>query len=254
MPISPITTGIIVLFILVLTIKQVNQFERGVKFRFGKYIGLMQPGWRIIIPIIESWRRVDLRIRTFDVTTQECVSKDNISIRVNAVLYFKVNDASKAILEVEKFEFAVSQLAQTTMRNIVGEFELDEILQQREKISRKIQSIVDSATDVWGIKVTRIELKDIELPENMKRVIARAAEAVRERRANILKAEGEVIAADDLAKAAKTLSKAEGALHLRTLQTLNDLSSDKSNTVIFAMPLEVLRAFEGFDNKKKKLK
>ena len=254
MVISFITPGIIVLLILIWTIKQVNQFERGVKFRFGKYIGLMQPGWRIIIPIIESWRRVDLRVRTFDVTTQECVSKDNISIRVNAVLYFKVEDASKAILEVENFKFAVSQLSQTTMRNIVGEFELDEILQQREKISKKIQSIVDGATDVWGIKVTRIEIKDIELPEDMKRVIARAAEAVRERRANILKAEGEVIAADDLAKAAKTLSKSEGALHLRTLQTLNDLSSDKSNTVIFATPLEVLRAFEGFGNKKKKLR
>ena len=252
MVISYIITGIVILVILVWTIKQVNQYERGVKFRFGKYIGLMQPGWRIIIPIIESWRRVDMRIRTFDVTTQECVSKDNISIRVNAVLYFKVQDASKVILEVERFEFAVSQLAQTTMRNIVGEFELDEILQQREKISRKIQSIVDSATDIWGIKVTRIELKDIELPENMKRVIARAAEAVRERRANILKAEGEVIAADNLASAAKTLSKSDGGLHLRTLQTLNDLSSDKSNTVIFAMPLEVLRAFEGFGNKKKK--
>ena len=253
MAISFFITGVIVLFILVLTIKQVNQFERGVKFRFGKYIGLMQPGWRIVIPIIEGWVRVDLRIRTFDVTTQECVSKDNISIRVNAVLYFKVKDASKAILEVERFEFAVSQLSQTTMRKIVGEFELDEILQQREKISRKIQSIVDDATDVWGIKVTRIELKDIELPENMKRVIARAAEAVRERRANILKAEGEVIAADNLASAAKTLSKSDGGLHLRTLQTLNDLSSDKSNTVIFAMPLEVLRAFEGFNNLKKKL-
>ena len=247
-------TGVIVLIILVLTIKQVNQFERGVKFRFGIYIGLMQPGWRIVIPIIESWVRVDMRVRTFDVMTQECVSKDNISIRVNAVLYFKVKDASKAILEVEQFKFAVSQLSQTTMRNIVGEFELDEILQQREKISKKIQSIVDDATDPWGIKVTRIELKDIELPEDMKRVIARAAEAVRERRANILKAAGEVIAADDLAKAAKTLSKSEGALHLRTLQTLNDLSSDKSNTVIFAMPLEVLRAFEGFNNKNKKEK
>ena len=252
MAIFSITAGVIVLVILVWTIKQVNQYERGVKFRFGKYVGLMQPGWRIIIPIIEGWRRVDLRIRTFDVTSQECVSKDNISIRVNAVLYFKVEDASKVILEVEEFEFAVSQLAQTTMRNIVGEFELDEILQQREKISKKIQNIVDGATDVWGIKVTRIELKDIELPENMKRVIARAAEAVRERRANILKAEGEVIAADNLASAAKTLSKSDGGLHLRTLQTLNDLSSDKSNTVIFAMPLEVLRAIEGFDKKKKK--
>ncbi len=252
MVISFITPGIIVLLILVLSIKQVNQYERGVKFRFGIYVGLMQPGWRIVVPIIEGWKKVDLRIRTFDVPTQECVSKDNISIKVNAVLYFKVEDASKAILQVEQFKFAVSQLSQTTMRNIVGEFELDEILQQREKISRKIQSIVDGATDVWGIKVTRIEIKDIELPEDMKRVLARAAEAMRERRANILKAEGEVIAADDLAKAAKTLSKSEGALHLRTLQTLNDLSSDKSNTVVFATPLEVLRAFEGFSNKKKK--
>ena len=254
MAMSLIITGVIVLFILILAIKQVNQFERGVKFRFGRDIGLMQPGWRIVIPIIESWVRVDLRIRTFDVTTQECVSKDNISIKVNAVLYFKVDDASKAILEVERFEFAVSQLSQTTMRNIVGEFELDEILQQREKISTKIQNIVDAATDVWGIKVTRIELKDIELPDDMKRVIARAAEAMRERRANILKAEGEVIAANNLASAAKTLSKSDGGLHLRTLQTLNDVSSDKSNTVIFAIPLEVLRAFEGFDNKKKKLR
>ena len=247
-----ISIGVVILVILVWSIKQVNQYEKGVKFRFGRYIGLMQPGWRIVVPIFESWEKVDMRVRTFDVPTQECVSKDNISIRVNAVLYFKVDDASKAILEIEDFVFAVSQLAQTTMRNIVGEFELDGILQQREKISLKIKSIVDSATDVWGVKVTRIELKDIVLPEDMRRVIARAAEAVRERRANILKAEGEVIAADNLAKAAKTLSGSEGALHLRTLQTLNDLSSDKSNTVIFAMPLEVLRAFEGFNNKKKK--
>lgn len=241
--------GILFLIILVSSIKQVNQYENGVKFRFGKYVGLMQPGWRIIIPVMESWVRVDLRVRTFDVQSQECVSKDNISIRVNAVLYFKVNEPSRAILKVEQFEFAITQLAQTTMRNMVGEFELDEILQQRDKISNKIKDIVDAATDVWGIKVTRIELKDIELPEDMKRVIARAAEAMRERRANILKAEGEVIAADNLASAAKTLSKSPGALHLRTLQTLNDISSDKSNTVIFAVPLEVLRAFEG---KKKK--
>lgn len=251
MVVSFISTVLIVLLILTWSIKQVNQFERGVKFRFGKYIGLMQPGWRIVFPIIEGWTRVDLRVRTFDVQTQECVSKDNISIKVNAVLYFKVDDASKAILEVERFKFAVSQLSQTTMRNIVGEFELDEILQQREKISRKIKSIVDEATNEWGIKVTRIEIKDIVLPEDMKRVIARAAEAVRERRANILKAEGEVIASGNLAKAAKTLSTAEGALHLRTLQTLSDLSSDKSNTVIFATPLEVLRAFDGFGKKKK---
>jgi regulator of protease activity HflC (stomatin/prohibitin superfamily) len=235
---------IFIILLIIISIKQINQYQKGVKFRFGKFVGIMNPGWRIVIPIIESWRRVDMRVRAFDVHTQECVSKDNISIKVNAVLYFKVDNAARAVIEVEHFEFAISQLAQTTMRNIVGEFELDDILQKRENISKKIQSIVDAATDEWGIKVTRIEIKDIELPEDMKRVIARAAEAMRERRANILKAEGEVIASNNLAKAAKTLSTSEGALHMRTLQTLNDLSSDKSNTVVFAVPLEILRAFE----------
>jgi len=204
----------------------------------------MSPGWRIIIPIFQSWRKVDLRIKTIDVPAQECVSKDNISIKVNAVLYYKVSHSDKAILEVEHYNYAVSQLAQTTMRNIIGEFELDDILAKREAISKKIQEIVDKDTDPWGIKVTKIEIKDIEFPENMKRIIARQAEAMRERRANIIKAEGEVIASSNLAKAAGVLGKEPGALHLRTLQTLNDLAADKSNTVIFAVPLEVLRAME----------
>jgi len=239
----------IIIILILSSIKQVNQYEKGVKFRFGKFIGIMQPGWRIIWPIINNWKRVDLRIKTIDVASQECVSKDNISIKVNAVLYYKVSHADKAIIEVENYNYAVSQLSQTTMRNIVGEFELDEILQQREKLSKKIQEIVDKDTDIFGIKVTKIEIKDIEISENMKRAIARAAEAMRERRGNIIKAEGEVIASDNLAKAATTLSKADGALHLRTLQTLSDLSSDKSNTVIFAIPLEILRAFERFKKK-----
>ena len=233
-----------IIFLIIISIKQVNQYERGVKFTLGKYSGLMSPGWRIIIPIFQSWRKVDLRIKTIDVPAQECVSKDNISIKVNAVLYYKVSHSDKAILEVEHYNYAVSQLAQTTMRNIIGEFELDDILAKREAISKKIQEIVDKDTDPWGIKVTKIEIKDIEFPENMKRIIARQAEAMRERRANIIKAEGEVIASSNLAKAAGVLGKEPGALHLRTLQTLNDLAADKSNTVIFAVPLEVLRAME----------
>jgi regulator of protease activity HflC (stomatin/prohibitin superfamily) len=233
-----------VVFVILISIKQVNQYDKGVKFRFGKYSGLMSPGWRLILPIIESWQRVDMRVRTVDVASQECVTKDNISIRVNAVLYYKVTDASKAILEVEHFVFAIAQLAQTTMRNIIGEFELDETLQNREKISTKIKEIVDRETDPWGIKVDRIEVKDIEIPDDMKRTIAKIAEAQRERKAVILKAEGENIASKNYSKAAEELAKNTGALHLRTLQTLNDLSSDKSNTVVIGIPLEMLRAFE----------
>lgn len=237
------------IFIILISIKQVNQYEKGVKFRLGRYLGLMSPGWRLVFPIIERWVRVDLRIRTVDVPTQECITKDNISIKVNAVLYYKVTDASKAILEVEHFVFAISQLAQTTMRNIIGEFELDETLQNREKISNKIKDIVDKETDAWGIKVERIEVKDIEIPDDMKRTIAKVAEAVRERKAIILKAEGENIASKNLSKAAQELGKNPGALHLRTLQTLNDLSSDQSNTVIIGIPLEILRAYEKMKKK-----
>ena len=241
-------TSIIIIIILIISIKQINEYERGVKFRLGRYLGMKNPGWRIVVPIFERLIKVDLRTTVVDVQSQEAVSKDNISIKVNAVLYYKVTDAKKAILEVEHYNYAVSQLSQTTMRNIVGEFKLDEILQQRETISKKIEDIVDKATDPWGIKVEKIEIKDIELPEGMKRVIGRVAEAERERKATILKAEGEVVASKNLAKASETLAKAPGALHLRTLQTLNDLSGDKSNTVVLGIPLEILRAYE---NKKK---
>ena|SRR3989344_437433 len=235
--------GLIVL-IIIISIKQVNQYDTGVKFRFGKFTGVMKPGWRLVWPIIESWQKVDLRIRTIDIPVQECISKDNIGIKVNAVLFYKVNDAEKAIMEVEHYNYAVSQLAQTTMRNIVGEFELDEILAKREAISSKISTIVDKETDPWGVQVTNIELKDIEIPDDMRRTIAKVAEAEREKKAVILKADGERIAADNLNKAATVLAKAPGALHLRTLQTLNDLSSDQSNTVIIGIPLEILRAYE----------
>ncbi len=237
-------------FILVISIKQVNEYERGVKFQFGKYESIMSPGWKIVVPILQSWRRVDVRVRTVDVPNQEAITKDNISVQVNAVLYYRVVDAKLAIIKVERFYYAVSQLAQTTMRNAVGEVELDELLGERDKVSERIRGIVDKASDPWGIKVESVELKDVVLPEEMKRTIAKQAEAEREKRAVIIKAEGEVMAANNMAKAARTLAASEGALHLRTLQSINDLSSDKSNTVVLALPLEVLRAIEGIAGKR----
>lgn len=239
-----------VLFLLVITIKQINQYQRGVKFAFGKYIGIMEPGWRIVIPIFQSYQKVDMRIKAVDVPDQEAITKDNISVKVNAVIYYKVCNAEKVIIEVENFYYAVSQLAQTTMRNVVGEVNLDELLSNRDAIAEKIRSIVDKAAEVWGIEVNSVELKDVTLPEEMKRVIGKQAEAEREKRSVIIKAEGEVIASENLAKAANTLSAANGALHLRTLSTINDVSSDESNTIIFAIPLEILRAFETYNKKK----
>lgn len=235
----------IVAFIIIISIRQINQYERGVKFRLGKFVGIRQPGWQIILPIFESLTKVDIRVKAVDVPNQEAITKDNISVGINAVIYYNVDDVSKAVLEVENFYYAISQLAQTTMRNIVGSVDLDTLLSERDNVSNQIKTIVDKLTDPWGIKVQNVDLKDVSLPEDMKRVIAKQAEAEREKRAVITKAEGEVIASVNLAKAARTLSESDGALHLRTLNTLNDLSSDQSNTVIFAIPLEVLRAFEG---------
>lgn len=233
-----------ILFLLLISIKQINEYERGVKFQVGKYIGTMNPGWRIVIPVFQSFQKVDIRVKVVDVPDQDAITKDNVSINVNAVLYYKVESAEIAILKVEYFDYAVSQLAQTTMRDVVGEVSLDELLSNRDEISGRIQQIVDKATDPWGIRIESVDLKHIELPENMKRTIAKQAEAEREKRAVIIKAEGEVVSADNMAKAATILASAPGALHLRTLQSLNDLSSDQSNTVIFAVPLEILRAFE----------
>ena len=237
----------VVIFIIVISLRQVNEYQRGLLFTMGRFKGLLNPGWRIILPVFQSMTKVDMRTKAVDVPDQKAITKDNISVGVNAVIYYRVADASKAILEVENFYYAVSQLAQTTMRNVVGEVELDDLLSKRETISEKIRTIVDAATDPWGIKVDNVELKDVSLPENMERTIAKQAEAEREKRAVIIKAEGEVISASNMAKAAAILSGSNGALHLRTLQSLNDLSSDQSNTVIFALPLEILRAFEGMN-------
>jgi len=236
-------------FIVLISVRQINQYQKGVKFKLGKYIGLMEPGWRLVWPIINSYQKIDLRVKAVDVPNQEAITKDNISVSVNAVIYYKVQEADKVVLEVENFYYAISQLAQTTMRNAVGQVDLDDLLSQRDRVSESIRSIIDKATDPWGIKVLNVELKDITLPEEMKRVIGKQAEAEREKRAMIIKAEGEVIAADNMAKAARTMSEAKGALHLRTLQSINDISSDQSNTIVFAVPLEILRAFEAFGEK-----
>ena len=232
------------LVIVLISIRQINQYQRGVKFLFGKYYKTMQPGWRLVFPVIQSMQKVDIRVKAVDVPDQEAITKDNISATINAVIYYKVADAAKAIIEVENFQYAVSQLAQTTMRNVIGELDLDELLRGREEASKKIREIVDGLTDPWGIKVENVELKDITLPEDMKRTIAKQAEAERERRSVVIKAEGEVQAASKLKEAADMLASSPGALHLRTLATLNDLSSDQSNTVIFAIPVEILRAFD----------
>ena len=235
--------------VLLGSIKQINEYERGILFTFGKYSRVLTPGWKIVLPIIQSFRKVDIRTKAVDVPEQETITKDNVSIRINAVIYYKIFDAGKAICEVQDYYYAVSQLAQTTMRNVVGSVTLDELLSEREKISNGICEVIDKATDPWGIKVENVELKDVSLPEEMKRVIAKAAEAEREKQAILTKAAGEVEAANSLAQAANTMGNTPGALHLRTLSTLNDLSSDQSNTIIFAVPIEVLKAVEGLANK-----
>ena len=236
---------IIVIILLLLSVRQINEYERGVKFTLGKFSKIMNPGWRIVVPIFQSYKKVDIRTKAVDVPEQDAITKDNVSVRINAVIYYKVFDASKAVLEVENFYFAVGQLAQTTMRNAVGSVSLDELLSDRDKISEEICNIIDKATDPWGIKVENVELKDVSLPEEMKRVIARVAEAEREKEAVITKAKGEVEASENLAKAANLMSATPGAMHLRTLSTLCDISSDQSNTVVFALPVEVLKSFEG---------
>lgn len=243
---------LIVFFVLLISIKQVNQYQRGVAFTLGKYSGIKQPGWRLIIPVFQSMTTVDIRTKAVDVPDQEAITKDNIPIRINAVVYYRIVEASKAVLEVENYFWATSQIAQTTMRNIVGEESLDDLLQKRESVAERIKKRVDASTDPWGIDVEAVELKDIIIPENLKRTISKEAEAEREKRAVIISAEGDKIAADNLAAAAAKLAKVPGAMHLRTLQSINDLSSDQSNTTIWMIPTEVLEAFRGYATQAKK--
>lgn len=247
-PISLLFTIIIgVIVFLVVFVRQVDQYQRGVMLSFGKYTGIKSPGWRIVIPILQRMIKIDIRTKAVDVPDQEAITKDNVSTRINAVIYYRIKEkeVDKAFLAVENFWYAVSQLAQTTMRNVVGRTSLDDLLSNRDAISKEIKEEVDVATDPWGIDVLSVELKDISVNDEMKRVMAKQAEAEREKRAVIIKAEGEVAAAANMQKAAQMLSEAPGALHLRTLQTINDLSSDQSNTTIWMVPVEALRALEG---------
>lgn len=243
--------------IIILTlssIKQVNEYERGLVYTMGKFTGIIGPGWHIVWPIFQTFRKVDIRTKAVDVPKQETITKDNVSCKMNAVIYFKISDAGKAINEVENVFWAVSQLAQTTMRRVAGEATLNELLSNREKIAKEILKTVDITTDQWGIDVEAVELKDIELPESMIRTMAKQAEAEREKRATIINSEGEVLAAKNLSQAATMMAKTPGALHLRTLNSINAISSDQSNTVIFAVPIEILRAIEGMGEMSKKSK
>lgn len=239
----------IAIVLLVIFIKQINQYQRGVRFTMGRYSGIMEPGWRIIIPVFQSYQKVDIRTKAVDVPDQNAITKDNVPVKVNAVIYYNVSDAQKAIIEVEDYRYAISQYAQTTMRNIVGEVTLDELLSSRDKIADRIREIVDLETDAWGLKVQNVELKDVSLPENMERTIAKQAEAEREKRAVIITSEGELAASQNMSQAAQILSNVPGALHLRTLQSINDMSSDQSNTVVFMLPMEALKALEGFSKR-----
>lgn len=241
----------IAVLVVLISIRQINQYERGVKFTLGRYSGTMDPGWRLVWPIFQFYKKVDMRIKAMDVPHQKAITRDNVSVEVNAVIYFQVSSAEKSILEIEDFMYAISQYAQTTMRNIVGGVTLDELLANRDKIAEHIKDVVDKETDAWGLKVHNVELKDVSLPADMERTIAKQAEAEREKRAVIITSEGELAASQNMAQAAAVLAASPGALHLRTLQSINDISSDQSNTVIFTVPMEILKAFEGFSIKKK---
>lgn len=230
-------------------IRQINQYERGVRFSFGKFSSIAEPGWRIVIPVFQTMVKVDIRTKAVEVPYQDAITKDNVSCKINAVIYYRIVEAARSVIEVENVWSAASQLAQTTMRNVVGELTLDELLGERDQASNRIRELIATHTASWGIEVQGVELKDISLPEDMQRTIGKQAEAERERRAVIINSEGEVAAAENLRKAAEILSSSPGALHLRTLNSINDISSDQSNTVVFAIPLEVLRAFDALSKK-----
>ncbi len=235
--------------IILAWVKQVNQYERGLVFTMGRYSKTWEPGWHVLVPIFQRMIKVDIRTRAVDVPEQETITRDNIPVHINAVFYFKIVNPEKAIVEVDDYLFAVTQLAQVTMRNAVGEVKLDELLAKKDQISAAIQKDVDHAAEEWGVDVQRVELKDIVLPDTLKRTLAKVAEAEREKQAVVISSEGELAASENVAKAAEMLAKTPGALHLRTLQSINDISSDDSNTTVWMVPVEVLKAIEGFTKK-----
>lgn len=236
--------ALIILIFLASSIRVVKEYERGVIFRLGRLLGAKGPGIFFIIPILDSMVKVDLRIVTYDVPAQEVVTKDNVTVKVNAVVYYRVVDPAKAVTEVHNYMYATAQIAQTTLRSIIGQAELDEVLSEREKLNLRLQQIIDEATNPWGIKVTAVEIKDVELPEEMRRVMAMQAEAERERRSKIIRAEGEYQAAIKLKEASDILAQSEGALFLRYLQTLNEVAAEKNTTIILPIPVELLKIYK----------
>ncbi|MBA4389809.1 MAG: hypothetical protein C0399_02595 [Syntrophus sp. (in: bacteria)] len=236
--------AVLIVFFLASAIKILNEYERGVIFRLGRVLGAPKgPGLIILIPIIDKMVKVSLRTVVLDIPPQDVITKDNVSIKVNAVVYFRVVDPLKAIIDVENFLYATSQLAQTTLRSVLGQAELDDLLSHREQLNEKLQEILDTHTESWGIKVSNVEVKNVDLPQEMQRAIARQAEAERERRAKIISAEGEFQASGKLAEASDVLSRNPMALQLRYLQTLIEISTEKNSTIIFPIPIDLLKVF-----------
>ena len=236
---------VVLIIVLVSMLKVLREYERGVVFMLGRFWSVKGPGLIIIIPILQEMVRVDLRTKVLDVPTQDVISRDNVSVKVNAVVYMKVVDPEKAIIQVENYYEATSQLAQTTLRSVLGQHELDEMLAEREKLSTNIQDILDQQTDGWGIKVTNVEMKQVDLDDSMVRAIARQAEAERERRAKVIHAEGELQASSKLLQSAQTLAKQPESLQLRYLQTLTEIASDKTHTIVFPLPMDMLKSLLG---------
>lgn len=245
---------VILFFVLILlasAIKILQEYERGVVFRLGRFVGVKGPGLVIIVPIVDRLLRVSLRVVTLDVPGQDVITKDNVSVKVNAVVYFRVMDASKAIIEVEDYLYATSQIAQTTLRSVLGERELDDLLSKRETINKRLQQIIDKATDPWGIKVSTVEVKHIDLPVEMQRAIARQAEAERDRRAKVIHADGEFQASKKLADAAQVLQEQPASIQLRYLQTLADIATENNSTTLFPIPIDLFEPIlEAFKKKK----
>jgi len=244
------TIVVLVIMFLAAAIRILNEYERGVVFRLGRVIGTKGPGLIILIPIVDRMVKVDMRIITMDVPPQDVITRDNVSIKVNAVIYFRVMTANEAVIEVENFLYATSQLAQTTLRSVCGQVELDEILAEREKINAQLQEILDRSTDPWGIKVSTVEVKHIDLPQEMQRAMAKQAEAERERRAKVINAEGEFQAAQKLADAGKVIAEQPVALQLRYLQTLVQVASENNSTTLFPIPIDLFRPFLDLIEKK----
>ncbi len=238
---------VFLLLFLMAGIRVVKQYDRLVVFTLGKYTGILQPWLKLIIPIIQTTTKIDIREKAVDVPSQEAMTKDNVSCGINAVIYYRIKEeyVDKAVINVRNLDYAMSQFAQTTMRNIVGQFELDELLANREKASQKIKKIVDEKSDAWWVDVLSVEIKDITIPQDLKRTIGKQAEAEREKRAKIISSQWELESAENLQQAATMLAKAPWALHLRTLQSINDISSDQSNTTIWMLPIEIMDAIKG---------